>query len=943
MTPINPSTRPLAPELPAARLPLCTAALALGVFGTLTVAFTYPLAFHLTDAVEDGQDALLNVWIMAWDLHGLLTNPLDLFNANIFYPFARTLAYSEINFSQALLAAPFTVASGNPVLGYNVALLLTFVLSGWGAFLLARRWTGSTVGAYAAGILFAFNAYKMSNLAQIQLVSLHWLPFALLGLDALLTPAAPTRRLRPVVLATALFLALQALASFYYAFFMAIAAGLFLVCRWASDRSAFNRTTLASLLASALLAGAVVIPFALPYFQVQQEMGFQRALAESEPFSASLALYAQALPANVLYGGWLAPRDPVVIGGYPLDALFPGLAVLLLAAIGLRQSWRAQPFVVILTVTAFILSLGPVLYLAPGQPLATAVPLPYAWLYNLVPGFASMRAPERFSALVFLGLAILAAYGIAALRQRAGRVLPAAAVALVALVALECLTLPAAGVFPVLTGDAVPPVYRWLAQQPRTTILELPLGDRDAVRTLRYQYFSTYHWQRTPDGYSGFIPPQHGEMVYEMSSFPSDRSLALLRGYGTDYVVVHTADMPAPPTWPGLQLVQTFGADRVYLVTPATTRPRAALSAYLPTSAAPGADTAAYLILRTLDTVPLVILPNHRLEVQVSWPDQRITAQVGVPIITTGASVVPVRLRAPATLPQILNLTMNDPLAGSLTVTGTVASIASSAGQPFPVPVRLLGAATDRLAYQPGQIMHLTLRWQALGKIDAYYSVFARVIDSAGRIVARWDGEPQGGRRPTLLWAPGEVITDTIGLPLPFDSSPGVYRVEAGLYRARDLAPALTLDTAGVPVADPLVARVKVPLPIVTGRPANPVGAVLGDRVSLLGYDLAQAGRAVTVTLYWQATAPLATDYSVFVHALGGDGKPVTQSDGQPAGGAYPTGLWSPGEVVRDQRELSLPLGDYRLVAGMYDLATMARLPVPGGDAVLLGTIRVQP
>ena len=195
-----------------------------------------------------------------------------------------------------------------------------------------------------------------------------------------------------------------------------------------------------------------------------------------------------------------------------------------------------------------------------------------------MPGFQALRAPERFSALGFLGLAVLAGYALAALtrpgpRLTRGRLLAGIAVALLA---LECLTLPAAQVYAVPTGDAVPPVYRWLAAQPPTTILELPLGDRDATRTLGYQYLSTYHWQRTPDGYSGFIPPKHGEMVYEMAASPSERSMALLRGYGVQYVIIHGDQWPPAQlaVVPGLRLAQTFGADRVYEVQPAPVRGR---------------------------------------------------------------------------------------------------------------------------------------------------------------------------------------------------------------------------------------------------------------------------------------------------------------------------------------------------------------------------------
>ena len=109
------------------------------LFVVLSLVLTQPLALHLADAVEDRQDALLNVWITAWDGRQLLADPLHLFDANIFYPYPRTLAYSELLLGNALLALPVTAISGNPVLGYNLALLLSFVLSGLGTYLLVLK------------------------------------------------------------------------------------------------------------------------------------------------------------------------------------------------------------------------------------------------------------------------------------------------------------------------------------------------------------------------------------------------------------------------------------------------------------------------------------------------------------------------------------------------------------------------------------------------------------------------------------------------------------------------------------------------------------------------------------------------------------------------------------------------------------------------------------
>ena len=713
---------------------------------------------------------------MPWDGHALLSDPGRLFDANIFYPFSRTLAYSEINLSQALLALPATLISGNPVLGYNLALLLTFVLSGWGMYLLARRLTGSPWAGAGAGIVFAFNAYKLSNLAQIQLLSLHWLPFALLFLDRLLRPtgSAPARSLRASwgdILATAIFLALQALASFYYALFAALAVGLFIVCRLATDRRLITRDNLARLGLAGGLALAVVSPFAVPYFQVQSEMGFTRTLAESEPFSASLRLYAEALPNNLLYDRWLAPRSPVVIGGYPLDALFPGVVALVVAAVGAvlaLRAWRASLFYLLLVPLAFILSLGPRLYLAPGTSADLLFSLPYAWLYAVVPGFQALRAPERFSALGFLGLAVLVAYALAALTrpgpsQTRGRLL---ALIAVALLGLECLTIPAAQVYAIPTGDAVPPVYRWLAGQPPTTILELPLGDRDATRTLRYQYLSTYHWQRTPDGYSGFSPPKHGEMVYEMTSFPSERAMALLRGYGVRYVIIHSDQWPAAQlaVVPGLRLVQTFGADRVYQVQPSDARPVVSLSSYLPPLATPGQPYTSYVIVTQSQGAPLVVLPTHRPPLTVTWTlangqTRTDTVLTSVPIVTSEASVLAVRTTAPSDAKSV-SIRLDDPLLGAIQAAQDVRVAATATGQPFPVPVRLQALAVPSTTVQPGEAISISLTWHALGKIDAYYSAFAALLDWSNHPVTRQDGEPQNGKRPTLLWQPGEDVAD---------------------------------------------------------------------------------------------------------------------------------------------------------------------------------------
>jgi len=98
-------------------------------------------------------------------------------------------------------------------------------------------------------------------------------------------------------------------------------------------------------------------------------------------------------------------------------------------------------------------------------------------------------------------------------------------------------------------------------------------------------------------------------------------------------------------------------------------------------------------------------------------------------------------------------------------------------------------------------------------------------------------------------------------------------------------------------------------------------------------------GDSVCVILQWQALASIDTDYTVFAHIRNPIGEIVTQKDGPPASGAYPTSLWEAGEVIKD--DFTIPLeqlepGQYELVVGLYDPSTGKRLPVEGrpDDAV---------
>ncbi|MFN8474267.1 MAG: glycosyltransferase family 39 protein [Anaerolineae bacterium] len=134
--------------------------------------------------------------------------------------------------------------------------------------------------------------------------------------------------------------------------------------------------------------------------------------------------------------------------------------------------------------------------------------------------------------------------------------------------------------------------------------------------------------------------------------------------------------------------------------------------------------------------------------------------------------------------------------------------------------------------------------------------------------------------------------------------------------------------------------------------PAVHTDAMLGS-VRLLGYELAspsvKAGEPVGVTLFWQPTAKIDSNLSVFAHVE--DGSIRGQSDGWPDAGQSPTSTWLPGDTIIESRSVTIdpttPPGAYPLRVGLYDSKTLQRLPARGadtdGDHAVLGNITVKP
>ncbi len=150
------------------------------------------------------------------------------------------------------------------------------------------------------------------------------------------------------------------------------------------------------------------------------------------------------------------------------------------------------------------------------------------------------------------------------------------------------------------------------------------------------------------------------------------------------------------------------------------------------------------------------------------------------------------------------------------------------------------------------------------------------------------------------------------------------------------------------------------------GPPVLPLAASFGKSIVLTGFDFTplpwRPGQLVRIAAYWTLSQPEANTYKIFLQLRDASGKVVLTADHFPypaPDGSYlrlepsvdnparfsaedvalypklgmlPTDAWEVGKIIREVTPLQLPArlrpGEYHLFVGLYDPASLARLPV---------------
>jgi hypothetical protein len=261
----------------------------------------------------------------------------------------------------------------------------------------------------------------------------------------------------------------------------------------------------------------------------------------------------------------------------------------------------------------------------------------------------------------------------------------------------------------------------------------------------------------------------------------------------------------------------------------------------------------------------------------------------------------------------------------------------------FEDKIRWIGYTVNTPAQRvrPGDVLDVTLYWQALKPMDRNYTAFMRLLGRDDTPVHVLNTYPGGGMAQTTLWREGEVIADRYRLRIDDTLTntqlmPTALKLDVGFWDFTIKQFLQTFDGQGNPTGrqNYEAAGMAVPLPV---RMDEPIENQRLEKARVSDVKAGYDGKRITLALDWIVDADVDRDYTTFVQLFDYTGKKLDpQADGRALNGAFSPRWWRKGDVVRgDQYVIDLPqplpAGQYLIKFGLYDKDNQ-RMPAFDGD-----------
>jgi len=516
------------------------------LFFSASIYITFPLIFHLGDYATGLGDELVIAWIQAWVIHALFTQPLSLFNANIYFPYHNTLAYSDLFMTGSLLTFLPAFFIGQPIAANNALLIFSLLSLGFCLYVLTFYMTKDFYASLLSGILVIFSPATVSFSVHLQVLFVAFVPLSLLFFLIFLK----NRKTRFLIFSLVCFI-LQVYNSFLPGYFILFSYTIIFFFYLFEKEKKVKKIISKKNVFIFLIAFILIIPIALPYLQVSHEFNYVRDIRDSIHFALQ--------PEDLLYPGGTTRLGKLLLTDIPTNHYsqnnefkpgYLGFVFSLLVIFSLFYLWRFRKKVGFYEKSFFciaflglILSFGPFLHLnrqTIHHPFP--IPLPYALFYYVLPGFQGFRNSARWEMLFIIAIAVGIGLMLSKIlkkteiRKKIGIYLVFFVFIIIEFVPIQFVSIPQKKDFP--------KVSFWMNSLPvGATFIEMPVYNWNtlfAQQEMLREYYNTVNFRRTVNGYTGFSPPPWQNLVtLELKEFPDSTSIKQLKANGVQYAIVH--------------------------------------------------------------------------------------------------------------------------------------------------------------------------------------------------------------------------------------------------------------------------------------------------------------------------------------------------------------------------------------------------------------------
>ncbi len=514
------------------------------IFLLCTIAMLYPLSINLTSRLPDTGDSFHNIWTWGDNINRI-EQGRNYFEANIYYPEKRAAIFGEIQLNNTIIFYPFFRWLGNPVLGFNFILIISFVLSGFFTYLISLHFTENKITSFIAGFIFAFFPYRYAHLPHAQLLCFHWVLIPLYYLIKYLKDKRNSH-----LMLFAVFLCCQAVSIGYNTIYLYIFIFSYLLYSYFFSDKGPERKYHLNIVSAVIIVIIICVPFYFPYLK-GSSAGYIRSLDELKMYGMDIFLLFSSLPINRLYGELTRPLWSIRFDGV-ISSVFPGVVVLSLVIFSatktvldikrdIKKEWQ-KLFFICISIFFFLMIFGPIIKMKNRELFAN----PVYPLFKFIPVFSAIRYVPNYIHPLMFSLSIVISMALSSLKAFKGKshsfVLP---VIVTALIGFEYNSkIPMTNDIPY--GENIPKVYSWLKTQSQKPVIEMPVLDQNincsgkyAPDQFYYQYYSIYHGMPIVNGCSGFFPDGWKQTMESMQTFPSIGSLTKLSEIGVKYVILH--------------------------------------------------------------------------------------------------------------------------------------------------------------------------------------------------------------------------------------------------------------------------------------------------------------------------------------------------------------------------------------------------------------------